>query len=173
MLVSPMLRASLAAALLLCSAQAMPEFMKATSLRSSSSSPQKQRLLANLLSKARRLDQGNDDQAAQEEGEWDNFGFAVQDYSVKYTGCSAIKTYSDEEAKDGQDVLESKRFVVFRLCPSDSCNQYSTEGCSEDYGEYVLEMGDYLEAMTTYQEEKVQNFCAYCEWCAENQMNGG
>ena len=123
------------------------------------------------MSKAqpRRLDQGNnDDQAA--EDEW-NFGFDVEDYSVKYTGCSAIKTYSDEEAQDGLTVLESKRFVVFRLCPSDSCNQYSSEGCSSDFGEYVLEMGDYLEAMTMYQEEKVQNFCAYCEWCAENEWN--
>jgi hypothetical protein len=43
------------------------------------------------------------------------------------------------------------------------------DGCSEDYGEYVLEMGDYLDAMAIYQEEKVENFCAYCEQCADNQ----
>lgn len=168
MLVSPMLSTALTAALMLFSAEAKkPAFMMDSSLRSNGNN---QRLLSNLMAKAqpRRLDQGNDDQAENEDG----FGFDASVYSVKYTGCSAIKTYSDEQAEEG-NVIEAKRFVVFRLCPSDSCNKYTTEGCSEDYGEYVLEMGDYLETMTQYNEERVANFCEYCEYCAENQMNGG
>jgi len=169
MLVSPMIRSALAAALVLVSADAMkPAFMMepSTKLRNGN----QQRLLANLMAKAqpRHLDQG-DDQAADE----DYWGFDAQLFSVKYTGCSAIQTYSDEQAEDGDSVLQAKRFVVFRLCPSDSCNKYTTEGCTEDYGEYVLEMGDYLEVMSQYQEERSENFCAYCEWCAENNWNGG
>ena len=167
MLLSPMVRSALATALLLLSAEAKkPAFMMEPTFNVRSSGAN-QRLLAKLMAKAqpRRLDQQD-----QEEDGW---GFDMENYSVKYTGCSAIKTYSDEQAQDGDTVLEAKRFVVFRLCPSDSCSKYSTDGCSEDYGEYVMEMSDYLETMTQYQEEKTQNYCAYCEQCAEYQMNGG
>lgn len=175
MLVSPVLSSVLAAALLLLSSSSIdaaktPAFMMDKKLRSTNTEHQ-QRLLANLMAKAqprRQLDQGNDDQAQQEE-DWDDFGFEVDQYSVKYTGCSAIKTYSDEQAEDG-NVIQAKRFVVFRLCPSDTCNKYTTEGCSEDYGEYVLEMGDYLETMAQYQEERNQNYCEYCEACVDAQM---
>jgi hypothetical protein len=119
--------------------------------------------MKNLVAKAqpRRLDQNDVD--------YGEFGFDVTQYSVKYTGCSAIETYSDDAAEESDTVLRTKRFVVFRLCLTDSCNKYEASGCSSDYGEYVLEMGDYLETMNQYNEEKLENYCQYCEECAGAQ----
>jgi hypothetical protein len=121
----------------------------------------RQNLMKNLVAKAqpRRLEENAVD--------YGDFGFDVTQYSVKYTGCSAILTYSDEAAQESDTVLQMKRFVVFRLCLTDSCNKYEASGCSSDYGEYVLEMGDYLETVNQYNEEKLENYCEYCGECAE------
>jgi hypothetical protein len=117
----------------------------------------RQNLIRNLVAKAkpRRLEENVEEEEV-EEVDYGEFGFDVTAYSVKYTGCSAILTYSDEAAEEADTVLETKRFVVFRLCPTDSCNKYDAKGCSSNYGEYVLEMGDYLETMAEYNEEKLE-----------------
>jgi hypothetical protein len=174
MTLSPMLQLKGAlAALLLVSvtAKKSASFLKAMEKPAHLRNNEKARrnLLNNLVAKAqprRRLDQN-----AQEEEEVDygEFGFDVTAFSVKYTGCSAIMTYSDEAAKEADTVLAAERFVVFRLCPTDSCNKYDAKGCSSNYGEYVLEMGDYLETMAQYNEEKLQGYCEYCQQCYEAQ----
>jgi hypothetical protein len=157
------------AALLLVSASAkkstasLLKAMEAQPARWGQNEKARQNLMKNLVAKAqpRRLDQNDVD--------YGEFGFDVTQYSVKYTGCSAIMTYSDEAAQESDTVLQTKRFVVFRLCLTESCNKYEATGCSTNYGEYVLEMGDYLETMNQYNEEKLENYCQYCAECAEAQ----
>lgn len=39
------------------------------------------------------------------------------------------------------------------------------EGCSANYGEYMIELEDYLQLMLEYQEEHFQTYCQYCEEC--------
>ena len=46
-------------------------------------------------------------------------GFEMANYAFKYAGCTAIKTYDQDQAMD----LET--YAVFRLCPADNCNKYS------------------------------------------------
>ena len=39
------------------------------------------------------------------------------------------------------------------------------EGCQSNYGEYMIELSDYLEMMMEFQEERFDTYCNYCEEC--------
>lgn len=132
----------------------------------------KGQIMKKLLSKAKP---GNDVARKLDENEneedWADFGFDVSAFSIKYSGCSAVQTYSSEmaENEDATTVLTARRFVMFRLCPTDSCNKYSVGGCTENYGEYLVELEDYLASVSEYYEEKNEKYCEYCNEC----YNGG
>lgn len=96
----------------------------------------------------------------------DDVGFAMTDYSFKYTGCSTIQTWNEDQAENAADsVLSSKRFATFRLC--EDCSDDSDQGCSSNYGEYVVAMDQFLLAMTEFNEERVLSYCQYCDSCAQ------
>lgn len=136
-----------------------------------------------LQQQARRLDDAN----ANDDGVWNAFGFDVADYSLKYAGCSAVATWSDDlaenNADDGNDggnangyygeewqsstVVSMPKFVVFRLCPTDSCSDDRTFGCSNDYGEYIIDLTEYVQYLKEYKEEQLQRYCEYCEECVQ------
>jgi len=42
------------------------------------------------------------------------------------------------------------------------------EGCQENYGEYMIELEDYLSLMLEYQMERFEQYCKYCEECMYN-----
>jgi len=42
------------------------------------------------------------------------------------------------------------------------------EGCQENYGEYMIELEDYLQLMLEYQMERFQTYCEYCDECMYN-----
>lgn len=98
---------------------------------------------------------------------WDNLGFDMKQYSLKYTGCSAVKTYNSAKAQAGwaNTVLSTKRFALFRLCPSNNCNKYSVNGCGRNYGEYVLEMDSFLEGVVEFNRQRYWHFCHFCKRC--------
>lgn len=107
----------------------------------------------------------NGDEAVVDYGD---FGFDMSSYSLKYAGCSAITTFSDEMAADNSDVstiFSSMNYVIFRLCPTESCSASSTYGCTGDYGEYMVPMSQWLEIMTEYREEEFERYCEFCENC--------
>ena len=159
------------------SAKAKSMFRKAMEPNQFDEGINKNKIMKDMLSKAtfvkgRELENGNDD--------WGDFGFDVSQYSVKYSGCSVVQTYSDDMAEDeaSDTVLVARKFVIFRLCPSQSCNKYIVTGCTEDYGEYLVELDDYLEAVSNFYQEKSKRFCEYCLPCYQNgqqqaQSSGG
>merc|ERR1712115_173265 len=82
-------------------------------------------------------------------------------YSVKYVKCQFVKSYDDElaENEEAGTILATNRFVIFRLCPSESC--------SYNYGEYLVDMDAYLESAVQYHQEQQEEMCGYCdEVCA-------
>jgi len=98
--------------------------------------------------------------------DWTNLGFDMRQYSLKYTGCSAVKTYDSYKASSGaDDVLSTKRFALFRLCPSNNCNKYSVNGCGRNYGEYVLEMDSFLEGVVEFNRQRYWHYCHFCRRC--------
>jgi len=106
---------------------------------------------AKLLSKARRLEDQNqegDDAAAQEEE--DEFQF-LQNYSLKMIGCAA------EQYKNPEDGEYEYSSVVFRLCPSDACDDESATGCSSGHGDYVVGINSFVEAWLEDKREDMEN----------------
>lgn len=59
-----------------------------------------------------------------EEADWGSFGFDPSAYSLKYTACSAIAEINDNADENAESMTITRRFVVFRLCPTDTCGNY-------------------------------------------------
>jgi hypothetical protein len=97
-----------------------------------------------------------------------DYGFDIGSYSLKYTGCSTVETYNADQANEGgsSSVLTSQRFATFRLCPTDSCSSNKYEGCSSNYGDYVVSLDQFLAAMVALNEDRVVGYCEYCQECA-------
>ena len=139
--------------------------------------------LADKLSKvakpveSRNLNNGNDDgNGAQYQNYWnknmeaEDFGFDIYSYSLKFTGCHAVTGFNEEVAAEENfdTVLGTQSYVTFRLCQTDQCqgSEGYSYGCTEDYGEYMIDLDAYVEALTNYRLEKKESFCEYCEICA-------
>lgn len=80
-------------------------------------------------------------------------------YEIKFEKCQFVKSYDDELAEDesASTVLTTRRFAVFRLCPSGSCNK-----CNSNYGEYVLDLETYVEIATEYYLQDRDDMCTAC-----------
>merc|ERR1711957_545865 len=52
-------------------------------------------------------------------------------------------------------VLSLNRFIIFRLCPTSSC----ASSCNTGYGEYMVDMDEYLMATTEYRLEQQEEVC--------------
>eukprot|EP00566_Odontella_aurita_P006811 CAMPEP_0113540140 /NCGR_PEP_ID=MMETSP0015_2-20120614/8316_1 /TAXON_ID=2838 /ORGANISM="Odontella" /LENGTH=605 /DNA_ID=CAMNT_0000439913 /DNA_START=145 /DNA_END=1962 /DNA_ORIENTATION=+ /assembly_acc=CAM_ASM_000160 len=143
-------------------ARPMPASMKAEFEAPSSSSSvpafMSKGALSGIPAPRRRLDE-----------EEDQYGFDVTQYSFKYAGCSAVATYSDDMADDEDygSVVVTKKYVVFRLCPTAYCSDDYPYGCGGGYGEYIVDMADYLDVMAQFQENSMERYCDYCEQCME------
>jgi len=94
----------------------------------------------------------------------------ISGYSLKFEQCQFVKAYDDELAgEDSETILATRRFVIFRLCPSDAC-----DSCSYDFGEYIVDLEEYLEATVDYQQEMQEEMCDACQECGnweENEEN--
>mmetsp|Transcript_49400 Transcript_49400/g.105003 ORF Transcript_49400/g.105003 Transcript_49400/m.105003 type:complete len:414 (-) Transcript_49400:137-1378(-) len=133
-------------ALLLCTATATSSSIGANS-----------KMGKNLLSKARRLDGGNDDMS------W------AGSYSLRFEKCATSADYyggyfggnqdGDEDNRYYYNGMYQQRLVHFKLCPTESCGS----GCTG--GEYVIDMNQFVQA---YMEYKVEAEEAECESVAEN-----
>jgi len=117
-------------------------------------------LHASLIANSRRLSEDEEEEQAQ-------FSFDVTGYSLKYSRCQMVEQYNDEAAAGGEDGQSSpmvkKRFAVLRLCPTSSCDASKQVGCASGYGQYMVEMDTYLQAMQQYREDLKEGYCNYCE----------
>lgn len=118
------------------------------------SNTRKARMVSNLLKGATPTDNSQISRNL-EEAEVD-----ISGYEVKFEKCQFVKAYDDElaEDEDSKTVLATKHFVVFRLCPANSCSS-----CAYNFGEYVIDMDSYLEAAVEYFAEDREGMCGLCE----------
>jgi len=104
----------------------------------------------------------------------------LSSYSIKFEKCQMVKQYSGEGGNNGGEgdnendnkngidtILTTKRFVIFRLCPS------GCDSCNYNYGEYIIDMDTYLETTLDFLQEKQENYCDSCNECYQKQANGG
>jgi hypothetical protein len=103
-----------------------------------------------VMSKARRLD--------------DEVDFTwVAGFSIKFQGCHHISQWNDEADGEEDVRIQTKRLVRFRLCPSDYCSAESAKGCSEGYGDYIVDLNAYLEAFFEAKQQYNEFQCEYLE----------
>lgn len=141
---------------LIATASALESHVELTDMKADSKLGQK------LLQKARNLEEMNMDYGA----DW------VAGYSLKFQGCHHISQWNDEA--DGEDDVRiaTKRLVRFRLCPSNSCSSSSSAGCSNGFGDYIIDLEEYLEsyfqAKQEYQEFQCEYLTNYACGCEDN-----
>lgn len=108
----------------------------------------KSEYMSKIMKNARKLEGGAADIDADLTG-----------YSLKFTKCQFVKAYSQDLAEEGANsVLATQRFVIFRLCPSKSCNS-----CNSKYGEYAIDMNDYLGFTVEYRQQEQEEMCNTCK----------
>eukprot|EP00558_Chaetoceros_sp_UNC1202_P013718 CAMPEP_0197232888 /NCGR_PEP_ID=MMETSP1429-20130617/1092_1 /TAXON_ID=49237 /ORGANISM="Chaetoceros sp., Strain UNC1202" /LENGTH=428 /DNA_ID=CAMNT_0042691029 /DNA_START=26 /DNA_END=1312 /DNA_ORIENTATION=+ len=93
------------------------------------------------------------------DGEADEVEVDISGYSLRFEKCQFVLAYDDELAEeDGDSILSTQRFVIFRLCPSGSC-----KSCNSGYGEYMVDMQDYLDYTVAYRDEEQEEMCDTCQ----------
>ena len=125
------------------------------------------------MTTSRNLYYNNNNNADNGDDEYSTYGFDMSSYSLKYASCSTISTFSDELAQDetSSTIFNTQQFVVFRLCPSDTCKKNHDYGCRNNYGEYMIPLYDWLETIAYYRENEFERYCSYCEVCGSSQSN--
>jgi hypothetical protein len=110
-----------------------------------------------LLQKARHL--GGDDNA-EVDYSW------IADYSIKFQGCTHVSQWNAEQGGEEDVKIATKRLVRFRLCESSSCSDESGYGCKTGYGDYVVDMNEFINAFLENKEATGEAACeAYKENC--------
>lgn len=136
------------------------------------------------LEDANNDQEANDDAVADEGGDdqvnygYDSYlnadGLDLSGYSLKYVGCQAVNTWSDNMAadEDSSSVFALEKFVILRMCSSKWCSGYRKFGCSgRNYGEYMILMEDYLAIMKQYHYSRFSTFCTTCKECMYSNQN--
>lgn len=90
----------------------------------------------------------------------------LKSFSIKYDKCVSLTSYgTKDDADEDANPISSSQLVSYRLCPSDSCNDDSWNGCQSSYGEYIMPMEDFLKAQQDYVDEEFEHYCVYCAYC--------
>jgi len=112
------------------------------------------RLGASLLSKSRLLEDA------------DGYDYSyVANFSIKFQGCHHVSQWNNDADGDDNIRIQTKRLVRFRLCPSGSCTNDKTSGCSSGYGDYIVDMDTFLDA---YLQDKQETEEYNCQNAQEN-----
>jgi hypothetical protein len=100
----------------------------------------------------------------------EDYEVSLSEYSLKFQQCQFVKAYDDELAEDEESatVLSTKRFVIFRMCPTGSC-----DSCSENFGEYIIDLATYLATTVEYQKQIQEEMCKACQECGNYGENQG
>jgi len=103
---------------------------------------------------------------------------SIVNYSIKYVGCFRWFEWNDEANGDEDIRLSAKRVVNFKLCPADSCSKNSVDGCSSNYGDYIVDMSLFLESyfgvmkeQSRYENGDDGGYNYYMEYATCNEFN--
>jgi len=116
-----------------------------------------------LLSKSRILEDQNGDQQEQDGDTW------IAGMALKFQGCHHVVQWNPD-AEDGEDGMrvETKRLARFRLCPAGSCSNTFSAGCNTGFGDYIVDLDDFLESYVEAKQEEEEEACeTYREYNCE------
>lgn len=116
--------------------------------------PSSSKLGQKILSQARLLENNNN----QVDISW------MTGFDLKFQGCYETSAWNggngNNNNKNGNNVkVSTKRLVRFRLCPSGSCSSDSASGCSSGYGDYLVDLNQFLDTFTEAMMQKEEYDC--------------
>lgn len=90
----------------------------------------------------------------------DYFPYDLSQFSVRFEKCQPVKSFDDDLAadEDSETVLAVRNYVVYSLCPSDSC-----QSCDGVHGKYALDIATYMQSTAENQREKMESMCKNCQ----------
>lgn len=97
--------------------------------------------VANLIRKGRLLE----DKGA------DYIENALREYSMKIVGCKA-----DAKIVDDDNGGVQYGAVIFRLCPSDTCNDSFSDACASGYADFAIGLNTFVYEFLDYQQQNIQ-----------------
>lgn len=110
------------------------------------------KLGSKLLSKARRLDEDEEVDYT-----W------VTGMSIKFQGCFHVSQWNGEADGEEDVRIMTKRLVRFRLCPTDYCSAEDSGGCDSGYGDYIIDMNEYVQSYTEAKRQAEEEACQELE----------
>ena len=117
----------------------------------------------------------SDDDGSNEDDDYFNENLIAFDgYSLKYATCQKVQRFSSNAVKRGEySSMVTDDIVILRLCPKQSCSSSSRNGCSSGYGEYAIDVTEYMTIMMKYHTDKQKRFCGFCDSCDFDNGNDG
>lgn len=125
-------------------------------------------------SSGRRRKLSDDDGSNKDDDYFNSNDIAFDGYSLKYATCQKVQRFSSNAVKRGEySSMVTDDIVILRLCPNQSCSESSRYGCSSGYGEYAIDVTDYMTIMMKYHADKQSSFCNFCDSCDFQNDDGG
>jgi len=107
-----------------------------------------------------------DDGGDNDDSYFNNADVNFQGYAMKFATCQNVQRFDTDAMQRGDySPMFTDSIVVLRLCPKRSCSTSAQYGCSSGYGEYAIDLSDYVRIMMYYKDHKQKNFCAFCKAC--------
>ena len=98
----------------------------------------------------------------------------MQDMSLKYASCHSLETFvGSENENDSGSPFTRLDMISYRACPTDSCATDSWQGCKREYGQFLIDMDEYLELKKESLEMQAQQYCYFCKFCVYFNYNFG
>ena len=94
-------------------------------------------------------------------------------YSIKFQGCHHVSQWNADAHDEGDVRILTKRLVRFRLCPSDSCSNDRTAGCSSKYGDYVVDLDTFVASYLSAIANEKGDICDSTEYECKQSCNNG
>ncbi|GKZ00360.1 hypothetical protein MPSEU_000989000 [Mayamaea pseudoterrestris] len=106
-------------------------------------------------------------------------------YSMKFQGCHHVQQWNDnsqqnngdgnnnnnQEDQDSVRIL-TKRLARFRLCPSDSCSNDKSTGCTSKFGDYIIDLSSFVSSYLQVLENEQESVCATTKTDCEAACDG-
>jgi len=87
----------------------------------------------------------------------------VANYSIKFQGCHHVSQWNAEVDEDNDVRMQTVRLARFRLCPSGTCSNDKTAGCTSGYGDYIVDLDTFLQSYLQDKQETEEYNCEYAQ----------
>jgi len=96
----------------------------------------------------------------------------IGDYSIKFQGCHSVSQWNADVDDENDVRIKTKRLVRFRLCPSGSCQNEKTAGCTTKFGDYVVDLNTFVAAYLDNAATVKEELCATAEATCQETCGG-